>query len=188
MEFPIPSEIQAYLDGKISQDQLQGIYDKRKMLGDNGEGEHGEGDAEGNKSSSEEDEDKRLNQSQSQNLSENEMKKLIKGEFIMNSSDDAPESDSDGESQFDVEGRDGVIPDLAEIDFRDYKYGVTRKLLFAYDEEEELKNMRYIFKELLLDIGIGRFTFRSTLTSIIIMFMAIWTRMYIFITCSNTSS
>lgn len=39
--------------------------------------------------------------------------------------------------------------------------------------------MRYIFKELLLDIGIGRFTLRSAFTSILIMLIAIWSRMYV---------
>jgi len=175
MEFPIPSEIQAYLEGKINEKELDNIYQKRQMLG----GVEGEGEGDQDSSEEEKGEEEHMNQSQSQNLSENEMKKLVKGEFIMNGSDDNIDSDSDQESQYDIEGEEDVIPELASLDYREYKYGITKKLLFAHDEEEELKNMRYIFKELLLDIGIGRFTIGSALTSIIIMFLAIWLRMYI---------
>ena len=178
MEFPIPSEIQAFLEGKINEQQLKDINEKREAR--EKELEEGEGEGEENSSEEEKEEDQHLNQSQSQNLSENEMNKLVNGEFIMNGSEDKSLGpDSDEESQYDKEGVDDVMPELAKIDFRDYKYGVVKKDLFYTDQDEEMKNIRYIFKELLLDIGIGRFTLRSTLTSIIIMFLAIWTRMYI---------
>ena len=79
-------------------------------------------------------------QSQSQNLSENEMKKLVKGEFIMNNSDEnSLDSESDNKSQYDIEGKDDAMPELASMDLRDYKYGITKKLLFYTDEEEEMK-------------------------------------------------
>ena len=137
MEFPIPSEIQAYLEGKIDENQLNDIYNKRKRIG----GGDGEGDGEGDQSNEEEkDEEQNMYQSQSQNLSENEMKKLVKGEFIMNNSDEnSLDSESDNESQYDIEGKDDAMPELASMDLRDYKYGITKKLLFYTDEEEEMK-------------------------------------------------
>jgi hypothetical protein len=107
------------------------------------------------------------------------MDKLVKGEFIMEGSEDKSlDSDSDNQSQFDIEGKDDEIPDLRTVDLREYKYGIEKKMLNSVDEEEEMRNIRYIFKELMLDIGIGRFTLTSAAMSIIIMLLAIWTRMY----------
>jgi hypothetical protein len=175
MEFPIPSEIQAYLEGKITEKQLNVIYGKRQRI------EDGEGDNESQNSEEEKDGlHDPMDQSQSQNLSQNEMERLVKGEMIMAGSEDKSlGSDSDdGKSCYDIEGKDDEIPDLRSVDLREYKYGVEKKLLFSIDDEEEMRNIRYIFKELLLDVGIGRFTIGNTITSVLIMLTAIWTRMY----------
>lgn len=174
MEFPIPSEIQLYLEGKINEEKLQQIYQKRQALQG---GVEGEGD-----SSDEERDLEKGEDSKEHNLDEGEFGKLVKGEFILNSSQDKSldsDSDEDGKSVYDVEGEDDIIPDLRTVDLREYKYAIDRPLLFAKDEDEELKKIRYIFKELLLDIGIGRFGFKSTLISVIIMILALWSRMYI---------
>jgi hypothetical protein len=174
MEFPVPSEIQAFLEGKITEKQLNNIIDKRqKQL----EGEEVSSDS----NEEEKDNENQEENSRSQNLEDGEFGKLVNGEFILNGSQDKSlASDSDeGLSIYDVEGKDDVIPNLRETDLRDYKYAIEKKLLFENDDEEELKKIRYIFKELLLDIGIGRFGFRETFTSVIIMLLALWTRMYV---------
>ena len=153
MEFPIPSEIQAFLEGKISEKQLNEIIEKKQKQ------------LEGQEVSSESEEEEKENpeeNSRSQNLEDGEVGKLVNGEFILNGSQEkshASDSDEDGLSIYDVEGKDDIIPNLRETDLRDYKYAIEKKLLFENDDEEELKKIRYIFKELLLDIGIGRFGF-----------------------------
>lgn len=172
MEFPIPSEIQAFLEGKITEKQLNDIIDKKQRQ------------LEGQEVSSDSEEEEKENQeesSRSQNLEDGEFGKLVNGEFILNGSQEKSHaSDSEDElSIYDVEGKDDVIPNLRETDLREYKYAIEKKLLFENDDEEELKKIRYIFKELLLDIGIGRFGLRETITSVIIMLLALWSRMYV---------
>jgi hypothetical protein len=93
--------------------------------------------------------------------------------------DNLSDSDDENQSVYDVEGRDDAIEDLRTVDLRGYKYAIDKKLLFSVDEDEELKKIRYLFKELLLDIGIGRFEFWSTLFSSFIMLLSLWGRMYI---------
>ena len=101
------------------------------------------------------------------------------GSVMLGDIDNISDSDDENESVYDIEGRDDQIADLRTVDIRDYKYAIDKKLLFSMDEDEEIKKIRYLFKELLLDLGIGRFTFIPTLISSIIMLIALWMRMYI---------
>ena len=172
MEFPVPSEIQAYLEGKIDEKKLNEIIDKKLN--------HVEG--EGDSSEEEKDLENQEENSRSQNLEDGDLGRVVNGQFILNESQDkslGSDSDGDNLSIYDVEGKDDQIPNLRQVDLREYKYAIEKKLLFSTDEDEEIKKIRYIFKELLLDIGIGRFGFRNTLASVMVMLVALWTRMYI---------
>ena len=171
LEFPIPSEIQAFLEGKLKEDELKKLRDKDI-----------ENKGEDSKEDSKEDEKEENKVDSSREGQEGDFGKIINGEMVLNSSKNlSVESNSDDENktQYDIEGEDDIIPDLRMVDLRGYKYSIDKKLLFVTDEDEELKKIRYIFKELLLDIGIGRFGLVSTFTSVVIMLLALWSRMYV---------
>jgi len=123
--------------------------------------------------------DNREDNDNEEHQSNGEFGKAMEEEIIIGNENPLSDSDDENDSIYDVEGRDDTIDDLRMVDLRKYKYAIDKKLIFAKDEDEELKKIRYIFKELLLDIGIGRFGFRSSLISIIIMLLALWSRMYI---------
>lgn len=177
LEFPIPSEIQAYLEGKIN-DQIRAELEMKRLELEaefEGEGDKNEDDIEKQIINELKGNDKDDKQSEDQD-SRGEFGKLVEGSVMLDNID----SDSDDEmSVYDVEGKDDQIDDLRAVDLRKYKYAIDKKLLFSMDEDEELKKIRYLFKELLLDLGIGRFEFWPSVLSFFVMLISLWSRMYI---------
>ena len=90
-----------------------------------------------------------------------------------------PEYDVGGESVFDIEGDDDVPPELSKKDLREFRYGVIKEFTFGTDDDANLKKIKYIFRELLVDLGVGRFDPYSIITSIIALLFALWTRIFI---------
>ena len=180
LEFPIPSEIQAYLEGKIDEEKLKEIEEKRLEAIQEGEGE-GDAEADIEKAIKKElMESKHDDENESNELSSRgEFGKLAEDSVMLNDVDNASESDDSDKSVYDIEGKHDIVEDLRTVDLRTYKYAIEKKLLFSMDDDEEIKKLRYIFKELLLDLGIGRFTFWPTLLSSIVMLVALWSRLYV---------
>lgn len=172
MEFPVPSEVQAYLEGKINEEQLLKIQEKQN-------GVEGEGDSD---SDEEKDLELQAENSRSQNLEDIDMRNGTPGKFMLNNSEDrslGSDSDDENKTIYDVEGEDDVIADLRTVDLREYTYPIKHKVTIGDTEEQDMARVRYIFKELMLDIGIGRFALKATIISVIVMLLALWSRMYI---------
>jgi hypothetical protein len=85
-----------------------------------------------------------------------------------------PELDFGGKSEFDIEGEDDLPPVLKEHDLREFKYGVIRKFQFSFDDQVNLRKVRYIFRELLIELGLGRFNWWYLLTSAFIVLLALF--------------
>ena len=94
----------------------------------------------------------------------------------MGKKDEAFDSDEEwgGESNFDIEGEDDIPHLLHNEDLRDFKYGVSRKFAFAEDEDVNLKKIKYIFRELLIDLGLGKFDRWSLITSFLVIVFSLW--------------
>ena len=68
---------------------------------------------------------------------------------------------------------------MHDEDFRDYKYGVNRKFAFVEDDDVNMRKLKYIFRELLIDLGLGKFDKLSLLTSFVAIVFSLWSRVYI---------
>ena len=92
----------------------------------------------------------------------------------------APEPmDWEEEDEYDIEGVDDVPMKLEDHDLRDFKYGITTKEEFGAEQDLNLKKLRYIFREIMVDLGLGKIDFWSVLTSTLIICFALWSRLFI---------
>jgi len=113
MEFPIPSEIQAFLEGKITESQLLKLQNK---------------DEENPADSDEEDEEKENHEETKKiSLKKANSRMLVNNEIGLDNVDNQSlHSEEEGKSVYDVEGETDVIEDLRLVDLRNYKYYVEK--------------------------------------------------------------
>lgn len=100
----------------------------------------------------------------------------LKMEDLIGAKLDSSDSEDD---IFDIEGRDDVMPDVRKMDLTDFKYAIEKKFTFTDDDDVALKKIRSIFRELMVDLGIGTFSLIPLMTNLMITIAALWSRVYV---------